>query len=62
MRRRRWGVLVVAVAAVCAVTGTAQAGSTRVSVVAAEDFWGSIARQLGGDRAEVTSLIADPDI
>jgi zinc/manganese transport system substrate-binding protein len=55
-------VLVVAVAAVCAVTGTAQAGSTRVSVVAAEDFWGSIARQLGGDRAEVTSLIADPDI
>lgn len=62
MRRRRWEVLVVAVAAVGAATGTAQAASTRVSVVAAEDFWGSIARQLGGDRAEVTSLIADPDI
>jgi zinc/manganese transport system substrate-binding protein len=40
--------------------GPAQA-STRVSVVAAEDFWGSLARQLGGEHAEVTSLIADPD-
>jgi zinc/manganese transport system substrate-binding protein len=39
----------------------AEAASTPVSVVAAEDSWGSIARQLGGEHAEVTSLIADPD-
>ena len=33
----------------------------RVSVVAAENVWGSIAAQLGGDRASVTSIIANPD-
>ena len=37
------------------------AAPAKVSVVAAEDFWGSIARQLGGDHADVTSIIVDPD-
>jgi zinc/manganese transport system substrate-binding protein len=32
-----------------------------VSVVAAENFWGSIATQIGGDRAQVTSVIINPD-
>jgi zinc/manganese transport system substrate-binding protein len=32
----------------------------KVAVVAAEDFWGSIARQVGGDHADVTSIITDP--
>src|SRR5207244_8395121 len=32
-------------------------GGGRVQVVAAENFWGSIARQLGGNRAHVTSLV-----
>ncbi|HEX3690211.1 MAG TPA: zinc ABC transporter substrate-binding protein [Solirubrobacteraceae bacterium] len=32
----------------------------RVRVVAAENFWGSIARQLGGAHAQVQSLIVDP--
>ena len=31
-----------------------------VRVVAAENFWGSIARQLGGRRATVTSIISSP--
>jgi zinc/manganese transport system substrate-binding protein len=31
-----------------------------VRVVAAENFWGSIARQLGGSHAQVTSIIANP--
>ena len=30
------------------------------SVVAAENFWGSIASQLGGDRVQVTSVITNP--
>lgn len=30
-------------------------------MVAAEDFWGSIAAQLGGDRVGVTSLVTNPD-
>ncbi len=32
----------------------------RLQVVAAENFWGSIAAQLAGDRAEVTSIITNP--
>jgi zinc/manganese transport system substrate-binding protein len=31
-----------------------------LNVVAAENFWGSIAKQLAGDRAEVTSIIVNP--
>src|SRR5438067_5004201 len=34
--------------------------SGRLQVVAAENFWGSIAQQLGGDRVQVTSLITNP--
>ncbi len=36
-------------------------GNGRVRVVAAENFWGSIAEQLGGDRVEVTSIIVNPN-
>jgi len=35
-------------------------GGVTVHVVAAENFWGSVAGQLGGKRATVTSLIASP--
>ena len=30
-------------------------------VVAAEDFWGSIAKQVGGSYVSVTSIITDPN-
>ena len=30
--------------------------------VAAEDFWGSLLRQLGGEKASVTSIISDPNV
>jgi zinc/manganese transport system substrate-binding protein len=36
------------------------AGGSLVQVVAAENVWGSIAAQLGGDRVHVTSVIANP--
>ena len=36
-------------------------GAARFSVVAAENTWGSIARQLAGDRARVSSIIANPN-
>jgi zinc/manganese transport system substrate-binding protein len=39
---------------------TATGGGSRLQVVAAESFWGSIASQLGGDRVHVTSVIANP--
>lgn len=36
-------------------------GGTKIAVVAAESFWGSIAEQLGGERVTVRSVIASPD-
>jgi zinc/manganese transport system substrate-binding protein len=46
----------------CGSSGTAAPGSGgRVEVVAAENFWGSIATQVGGDRAHVTSVISNPN-
>jgi zinc/manganese transport system substrate-binding protein len=33
----------------------------RLKVVAAENFWGSIAAQLGGEKVAVTSIIVNPD-
>jgi zinc/manganese transport system substrate-binding protein len=52
-------VLVAVVGAGCGGTGAASA-SGKLNVVAAEDFWGSIAAQLGGDRVEVTSIVTNP--
>jgi zinc/manganese transport system substrate-binding protein len=48
----------------CATSPTPAAGSTgggKVQVVAAENFWGSLATQLGGEHATVTSIINNPD-
>ncbi len=50
--------LVVTIAG-CGGSGSAS-GSGKLNVVAAEDFWGSIAAQLGGDRVEVTDIITNP--
>jgi zinc/manganese transport system substrate-binding protein len=42
-------------------SGSSSAGvSGKLNVVAAEDFWGSIAEQLGGDQVEVTNIITNP--
>jgi zinc/manganese transport system substrate-binding protein len=35
-------------------------GRGRLQVVAAENFWGSIAAQLAGDKADVTSIVVNP--
>jgi zinc/manganese transport system substrate-binding protein len=62
MRALRAGVatvLAVALLAGCARTGTVASGG-RIQVVAAESFWGSIASELGGDRARVTSIVSNP--
>jgi zinc/manganese transport system substrate-binding protein len=45
----------------CASGGAGQGGNgSRIQVVAAENFWGSIAAQLGGAKAHVQSIIVDP--
>lgn len=42
-------------------SGAAQSHSTSLEVVAAENFWGNIASQLGGPGVSVTSLITNPN-
>jgi zinc/manganese transport system substrate-binding protein len=54
--------LVVAVSA-CS-SGRSDPATTangKLAVVAAESFWGSIARQLGGDRVDVEEIVRSPD-
>jgi len=52
--------LLVASAGACASSGSA-GGSGVVQVVAGENFWGDIATQLGGSRANVQSVVTDPN-
>jgi zinc/manganese transport system substrate-binding protein len=51
---------VCAVLAGCGAAGSPGASSGKLQVVAAENFWGSIAAQLGGDQVHVTSIITNP--
>jgi len=40
---------------------TSHAPAGKLGVVAAENFWGDIAQQIGGDTVQVTSIISDPN-
>jgi zinc/manganese transport system substrate-binding protein len=53
--------LVAMVIAGCGSASSSGSGSGTLQVVAAENFWGSLASQLGGDRVHVTSIITSPD-
>jgi zinc/manganese transport system substrate-binding protein len=67
---RRAGLAILALAATAVVAGcgssgatgasSAAAGDAKFTVVAGENFWGSIAGQLAGNRATVTSIIVNP--
>ena len=50
---------VMLVSTACA---TSAGGSGKLKVIAGENFWGSIAAQLGGDRVEVTSIVSNPSV
>jgi zinc/manganese transport system substrate-binding protein len=54
------GVLVTAVAALVPGTLAGASSPVVVRVVAAENFWGSVAGQIGGKDATVTSIITSP--
>src|SRR5206468_10645665 len=62
MRKLSIAVLLSALALTAAGAGLASGGAAGggLQVVAAENFWGSIAAQLGGDRVHVTSVITSP--
>jgi zinc/manganese transport system substrate-binding protein len=49
-----------AIGAGCGRSGAPSQGS-KLTVVAGENFWGSIASQLAGERASVTSIIVNPN-
>jgi zinc/manganese transport system substrate-binding protein len=56
------GLISVATLAGCgAHAAVAPTASGRVTVVAAENFWGNIAQQIGGSRVSVQSIISDPN-
>ena len=68
MRNGSLAILVVLVAGLVITVGVAMAPSFPpplsegpLAVVAAENFWGSIAAQLGGERVHVLSLVSDPN-
>jgi zinc/manganese transport system substrate-binding protein len=52
--------LAASFALLCAGQAFPRANGGQLQVVAAENFWGSIASQLGGDRVHVTSVISNP--
>jgi zinc/manganese transport system substrate-binding protein len=60
-RRLVGGVALLALAAGGCATTAPRGASATVTVVAAENFWGSLAAQLGGARVTVTSVINSPD-
>jgi zinc/manganese transport system substrate-binding protein len=46
---------------VLAASPAAPAADGKIAVVAAENFYGDLARQIGGDRVSVTSIMNNPD-
>jgi zinc/manganese transport system substrate-binding protein len=66
MRRALIAVVLAVALGAAAAVAFATSGASRVAsggpirVVAAENFWGSIASQLGGSRVQVTSIVANP--
>jgi zinc/manganese transport system substrate-binding protein len=51
----------VVVAAIAGCGGGVATPSGSINVVAAENFWGNIAVQLGGNRVSVESVVSDPN-
>lgn len=66
LRRVLAGIFLLLLVAVTACSSTVQSSTSSnssgpVQVVAAENFWGSIAAQVGGSHVHVTGIIVDPN-
>ncbi|MFL6645469.1 MAG: cation ABC transporter substrate-binding protein, partial [Paraburkholderia fungorum] len=48
-------------AAAFTLSHAAFAADAKIPVVAAENFYGDVVQQLGGDRVDVTSILSNPD-
>ena len=55
------GFLLLALGLLACNTPTSSVQNGIVNIVAGENFWGSIAAQLGGSHASVTSIVTDPN-
>ena len=58
---RSWVLPLVCLVLLTACGSTTASGSASIVVVAGEDFWGSIATQLGGSKVSVQSVVTDPN-
>jgi len=54
-------VIVIGIFLLARPNGQNTSSQGKVNVVAAENFWGNIASQLGGDHVHITSIITDPN-
>ena len=54
-------VIGLALAVVLAASPATRAADGKIAVVAAENFYGDVARQVGGDRVKVASIMNNPD-
>ena len=54
-------IFAVVLAVVATVAAPSRAAQTQITVVAAENFYGDIARQVGGERVAVVNIISSPD-
>ena len=55
------GFAAFALAVLTLAASAARAADSKITVVAAENFYGDIARQIGGDRVAVVSIMNNPD-
>lgn len=44
-----------------AIPSASQSSTSKIQIVAAENFWGSLVSQLGGTRVQVLSVVSDPN-
>jgi zinc/manganese transport system substrate-binding protein len=54
-------ILVALLVALLLLPAAAPAGEAKIAVVAAENFYGDVAQQIGGDRVAVVSILNSPD-
>ena len=53
-------ILGIVIGTILVVTRTGTTNTGGLQVVAAENFWGDIAKQIGGDTVKVSSIVSDP--
>jgi len=58
---RKIGIDIAAVFILLGAFTHARAAEEKIAIVAAENFYGDVAQQIGGDRVSVTSILSSPD-